>query len=116
MTTRDVYKGIGDYDRMKACIAKEESIRKFLRMFLADENYGLLKSALAANDVQRAFLGAHTLKGVCQNLCLTSLYEIDYIVTEALRAGDLDEAQKHMPELGIRYERAVDQISRMDEE
>lgn len=116
MTTRDVYKGIGDYDRMTSCIAKEESIRRFLRMFLNDENYGVLKSALAANDVNRAFLGAHTLKGVCQNLCLTSLYEIDYIVTEALRAGDLDEANRHMPELTARYERAYEQISRMDEE
>ncbi len=116
MTTRDVYKGIGDYDRMTSCITKEESIRKFLRMFLNDENFDMLKSALAANDVRRAFLGAHTLKGVCQNLCLTSLYEIDYIMTEALRAGDIDVAKEHMPELTARYERAIEQISRMDEE
>ena len=116
MTTRDVYNGIGDYDRMSACIAKEESIRKFLRMFLSDDNFEKLKNALAANDVSRAFLGAHTLKGVCQNLCLTSIYEIDYIVTEALRAGNIDEAKQHMPELTARYERAVDQISRMDED
>ncbi len=116
MTTRDVYKGIGDYDRMCACIAKEESIRKFLRMFLNDENFEILKSALAANDVHRAFLGAHTLKGVCQNLCLTSLYEIDYIVTEALRAGNIDEAKLRMPELTARYNLAIEQISKMDEE
>lgn len=116
MTTRDVYEGIGDYDRMITCISKEESIRKFLRMFLTDENFDILESAMAANDVHRAFMGAHTLKGVCQNLCLTSLYEIDYIVTEALRGGDIDEAKKHMPELKARYERAMDQIGRMDEE
>ena len=116
MTTRDVYKGIGDYDRMISCIAKEESIRKFLRMFLNDENFEMLRSALAANDVHRAFLGAHTLKGVCQNLCLTSLYEIDYIVTEELRSGNIDEAKSLMPELTVRYEKAIEQISKMDEE
>ena len=115
MITRDVYEGIGDYDRMITCITKEESIRKFLRMFLKDENYGILEKAMLANDVQRAFYGAHTLKGVCQNLCLTELYEIDYIVTEALRAGDLDKAREMMPELKARYEKAVYQISRMDE-
>lgn len=114
MTTRDVYDGIGDYDRMVACIAKEESIRKFLNMFLRDENFSILEKAIAANDVERAFYGAHTLKGVCQNLCLTQLYETDYIVTEALRNGDLEEAKKHMPELKERYDRAMMQIAEMD--
>ena len=115
MTTRDVYEGIGDYDRMVACIAREESIRKFLRMFLKDENFSILEKAVAANDVQRAFYGAHTLKGVCQNLCLTHLYEIDYQVTEALRAGDIETAKSHMPELKKRYDLTWERISRMDE-
>ena len=115
MTTRDVYDGIGDYDRMVACIAKEESIRKFLRMFLRDENFSILEKAVAANDVKRAFHGAHTLKGVCQNLCLTYLYQTDFKVTEALRAGDIDSAREMMPELKSRYEKTLDQISRMDE-
>ena len=115
MTTRDVYDGIGDYNRMTACIANEESIRKFLRMFVQDQNFGILEKAMAANDVERAFYGAHTLKGVCQNLCLTSLYEIDYMVTEALREGDLETASGYMPELKARYDQAILQISQMDE-
>ncbi len=115
MTTRDVYDGIGDYDRMVACIAKEESIRKFLRMFLRDENFSILEQAMAANDVKRAFYGAHTLKGVCQNLCLTYMYEVDFKVTEALRSGDLDMAKAFMPELKKRYQETMDHISKMDE-
>ena len=115
MTTRDVYDGIGDYDRMVACIAKEESIRKFLRMFLRDEIFSILEKAMAANDVNRAFYGAHTLKGVCQNLCLTHLYEMDFQVTEALRAGDIEAAREFMPELKARYEKTLEQISKMDE-
>ena len=115
MTTRDVYEGIGDYNRMATCIAKEESIRKFLRMFLKDENFSILEKAIAANDVQRAFYGAHTLKGVCQNLCLSHMYELDFQVTEALRAGDIDTAKSLMPELKARYEKTMQQISRMDE-
>ena len=115
MTTRDVYDGIGDYDRMVTCIAKEESIRKFLRMFLKDENFSILERAITANDVERAFYGAHTLKGVCQNLCLTHLYELDYIVTEALRSGDIETAKDLMPELTKRYQQTIDQISKMDD-
>ncbi len=115
MTTRDVYEGIGDYDRMTACIAREESIRKFLRMFLKDENFSILQKAMAANDVERAFYGAHTLKGVCQNLCLTYIYEIDYIVTEALRDGNIEEARRLMPELKERYDKAVIRIAEMDD-
>ncbi len=115
MTTRDVYDGIGDYDRMTACIAKEESIRKFLRMFLKDENFSILEKAIAANDVKRAFYGAHTLKGVCQNLCLSHLYELDFQVTEALRSGDIDTAKALLPELKARYEKTFNQISKMDE-
>ena len=74
-----------------------------------------LEKAIAANDVERAFYGAHTLKGVCQNLCLTQMYETDYVVTEALREGDLEEAKKHMPELKARYDKAMLRIAEMDE-
>ena len=115
MTTRDVYEGIGDYDRMVTCIAKEESIRKFLRMFLQDENYSILEQAILANDVERAFYGAHTLKGVCQNLCLTYLYDIDYQVTEALRVRDIETVKGLMPELRSRYTQTIEQIARMDD-
>ena len=115
MTTRDVYNGIGDYDRMISCISNEESIRHFLRMFLEDENYGVLKEALENDDVQKAFYGAHTLKGSCQNLCLGELYDIDYEVTEALRVGDISGAKERFPELTEAYNRVIDKITRMDE-
>ena len=84
-------------------------------MFLKDENFSILEKSMASNDVKRAFYGAHTLKGVCQNLCLTHLYEIDYQITEALRSGDIDTARTFMPELKARYEKTVGQISKMDE-
>ena len=94
MTTRDVYDGIGDYDQMTSCIANEESIRKFLRMFIEDQNFPQLEKAMENDDVKEAFSRAHTLKGVCQNLCLTKVYEIDFLVTEALREGKIMEAKK----------------------
>ncbi len=115
MTLREIYEGIGDYDRMTACIAKEESIRKFLKMFLKDENYSILERAMSASDVERAFYGAHTMKGVCQNLCLTHLYEQVFVVTEELRAGNLEGAREHMPELKKRYNQAIERIETMDE-
>lgn len=114
MTTRDVYKDIGDFDRMISCISNEESIRNFLRMFLEDDNFSIMESALNENDSQKAFYGAHTLKGSCQNLCLTRLYSVDYDITEALRIGDLEKARKIFPRVREEYEKVVGRITSMD--
>ena len=42
---------------------------------------------MSRGDLREAFRHAHTLKGVAQNLSLTSLAEAASVLTEALRAG-----------------------------
>ncbi|MCR5097997.1 MAG: Hpt domain-containing protein [Lachnospiraceae bacterium] len=103
MTVRECYDLIGDYDRVYACFHNDEKIAKFLKMFLADENYKKLSEALAAGDVDTAFLAAHTLKGVCQNLALDDLYNADVQVTEALRGNDLLKARELFPDVEREY-------------
>ena len=49
-------------------------IGRFVRMFLQDDSFQILEEALRRGDVKEAFRGAHTLKGVCQNLGFSNLY------------------------------------------
>lgn len=62
-------------------------LRKFVGKYLADPTFGNLESAAAVQDWKGAFLAAHTLKGVAQNLGFDKLQRSASELTEALR-GD----------------------------
>ena len=51
-------------------------IQRFTLKFLEDQSYLQLKQALENKNYEDAFRGAHTLKGVCQNLSFDRLYEV----------------------------------------
>ena len=57
---------------------------------MQDDSFQILEEALRRGDVKEAFRGAHTLKGVCQNLGFSNLYAPTYTLTETLRAGQLE--------------------------
>ena len=69
MTIQECYKKMGaDYQEVLGRLYNEAMICKFVRMFLQDDSFQILKEALRRGNVKEAFRGAHTLKGVCQNL------------------------------------------------
>lgn len=68
-------------------IPSEKMLRKFVGKYLADPTFGNLESAAAVQDWKGAFLAAHTLKGVAQNLGFDKLHRSASELTEALR-GD----------------------------
>ena len=113
MTVKNCYNGIGDYEKVSACFHGDDRIKRFLGLFLQDDNYQKLEKALAEDDVDTAFIAAHTLKGVCQNLCLISLLEVDIEVTEALRAKNLKLAKDNFPKVQEEYKKAFDRISQL---
>ena len=91
MTIQECYKKMGaDYQEVLGRLYNEAMICKFVRMFLQDDSFQILEEALRRGDVKEAFRGAHTLKGVCQNLGFSNLYEPTYTLTETLRAGQLE--------------------------
>lgn len=91
MTIQECYKKMGaDYQEVLGRLHNEAMICKFVRMFLQDDSFQILEEALRRGDVKEAFRGAHTLKGVCQNLGFSNLYEPTYTLTETLRAGQLE--------------------------
>lgn len=97
MTIQKCYKKMGaDYQEVLGRLYNEAMICKFVRMFLQDDSFQILEEALRRGDVKEAFRGAHTLKGVCQNLGFSNLYAPTYTLTETLRAGQLEGTQEQL--------------------
>ena len=90
MTIQECYKEMGaDYEEVFHRLPRESMVLKFALMFLNDDSYPKLEQSLKEGNAQEAFRAAHTLKGVCQNLGFTNLYQPAYELTEVLRAGTL---------------------------
>lgn len=90
MTVKECYSLIhGNYEEAKERFDSEERVKKFLTMFLKDDNYQKLCEAMEEGNCEDAFLYAHTLKGLCANLSLTVLFEEAKALTELLRGGEL---------------------------
>lgn len=86
MTVQECYNAIGgDYPDALRRLGTDERIKKFLLMFIKDHNFSDLKTALAQDDYEAAFMAAHTIKGIALNLGLTTLAAVDSELTEILR-------------------------------
>ena len=118
MTLQECYEVIGgNYEDVLKRLRSEVLIRKFTLKFLEDKSYSQLKQALEDKNFEDAFRGAHTLKGVCQNLSLDRLYEASRDLTELLRdrTGEqpgIPEAMEKVTEL---YEETIEGIKKLQE-
>lgn len=98
MTIKECYEAMGgDYEDVLKRLMNEARIQKFALMFKKDPSMSQLTQAMDAGDVETAFRAAHTLKGICANLGFKSLFEVSYDITEALRAGDMEQAKVMWP-------------------
>lgn len=114
MTVEQFYEYIqGDYNGTKSRLMTDDRILRFVNKFPADGSYNLLVDSLASANVEEAFRAAHTIKGVAQNLGFTALYKAAEAVTEILRAGNLDVADK-MPELTKFYNLTMEGIAQLN--
>lgn len=93
MTVKECYEAIGaDYEDVMGRLRKDERVQKFVLKLLDDKSYELLEKSVASKDMSEAFRAAHTLKGVCQNLSLTPLFQSASELAERLRnAQDYSE-------------------------
>lgn len=111
MTLQECYAALGgDCAEVLGRLRSESLVQKFVLKFPADPSFGLLETSLAAENWPEAFRGAHTLKGVCQNLSFTALYRSSAALCDALRGGEAPD-----PALAARveedYRRTVDAIN-----
>lgn len=91
-------------------MGSEALFEKFLNMFLKDKSMSLLLESLDKNDIQEAFLQAHTMKGVVSNLEISSLSEILVPLTDELRENKTEHIKEKVDELNIRYNAICDLI------
>lgn len=111
MTLEECYESLkGDYEEVVNRLCSRKFVEKFLVKFLADKSYEDLHRYLDEENYEEAFRAAHTLKGVCQNLGIKSLYESDYEVTEALRGGKNEVTPEMLQRLDADYENVVHAI------
>lgn len=108
MTIQECYAALGgDYEEVVGRLYSEALVKRFVGKFLADQSFQLLESSLSAEEYDEAFRAAHTLKGVCQNLSFTSLYQSSHEITEALRTKDYAQAARLFSDVSRDYERTV---------
>ena len=51
-------------------------VQKFVYKFLDDKSFSLFESSIGSKDYEDALRAVHTLKGICQNLSFTRLFEV----------------------------------------
>lgn len=79
---------------------------KYLKKFPQEDSFNKLEQALEAQDVDAAYLAAHTIKGVAGNLSVDSVYEASLPINDALKSGDIVKANQLYPNFRQLYERA----------
>ena len=116
MTLQECYAAMGgDYEGVMGRLRSERMVQKFVLKFLADGSYDLLLTSAAAEDWQEAFRAAHTIKGVCQNLGFSRLYESSSELSEALRHGYTPEADGLADQVKEDYRKTTDAIRAFQE-
>ena len=105
---QEAYNELGaDYDGVLKRLMNESLVTRFVGKFFDDDSFAKLEEALAAKDVKAAFMAAHTLKGVCQNLGFSNLYEPASALTEILRADSLEGTEELFVQVKEQYERTI---------
>ncbi len=93
MNLKECYEELGgNFEEVSKRLPKETMIKKFVFKFLNDKSFESLTTSVENHDYSTAFMAAHTLKGVCQNLSFTRLFESSNLITEALRGDDHNES------------------------
>ena len=93
MNLEEFYAQIGgDYADTLQRLCNENMVKKFVKKYQDDPTCADLHNAVLQQDWEAAFRGAHTLKGVAQNLGFERLYAVSVPLTEAMRgAKPLDD-------------------------
>ena len=111
MTLQECYAAMGgNYDEVLGRLRSDRLIRKFVLKFVDDGSYQLLLDSMASRNYEDAFRAAHTIKGVCQNLDFTKLYQSSSQLSEALRNGFTPEAPALVEQVKADYTQTADAI------
>ena len=111
MNLKDCYiKFGGDFDEVLGRLRREQTIQKFVYKFLDDKSFFLFEASMGNKDYAEALRAVHTLKGICQNLSFTRLFESSSLVTNALKENDYNKAVDMMPQLSNDYCQIINKV------
>ena len=111
MDLKDCYMKLGgNFDEVMGRLGREQIIRKFVYKFLDDKSFSLFEASMVKKDYSEALRAVHTLKGICQNLSFTRLFESSSLATTALKQNDWNKAVDMMPQLSKDYYEIIDVI------
>lgn len=97
----------GNFDEVIGRLQREKMIEKFLYKFLNDGSFALFEASMDKQDYGEALRAVHTLKGVCQNLSFTRLYESSSKINNALKENDYSKAIEMAPQLSEDYHKII---------
>jgi len=78
---------------LKRVMNNSKLLAKLFKKFKEDRNLIDLEAALTANDLPKAQISAHTLKGLSANLSLTELYKQVLELETQIKAGSVVPGQ-----------------------
>lgn len=115
MTIQEFYTEIGsDADNILKRLSSEGLIKRLVKKFPQDKSFMELKTGLEQKDAERAFLAAHTLKGICLNMEFNSLGKACSELTEKLRGRQLDGTQELFEHAEHEYQKILQAIEQID--
>ena len=114
MNLKDCYiKFGGDFDEVLGRLRREQTVQKFVYKFLDDKSFSLFEASMGNKDYGEALRAVHTLKGICQNLSFTRLFESSSLATIALKEDDWNKALDMMPQLSKDYHAIINAIEEL---
>ena len=114
MNLKDCYiKFGGDFDEVLGRLRREQIVQKFMYKFLDDKSFHLFEASVENKDYEEALRAVHTLKGICQNLSFTRLFESSSLMTKALKENDWNKADDMLPQLSMDYYEIINAIEEL---
>ena len=111
MNLRECYMKLdGNYDEVVQRLQNEYIVEKFMFKFLKDKSFNFLKISIQNENYEDAHRYVHTIKGICQNLSFTRLFESSSLVTNALKGNDWSKAVDMIPKLSKDYYETINVI------
>ncbi|MDY5987968.1 Hpt domain-containing protein [Sporofaciens sp. SGI.106] len=119
MEVKDFYEALGaDYNVIIGRLRKDDRIKKYLLLFLKDDNFSLMCQAVETMDYEKIFATGHTLKGMSMNLELTPLVNAVVELVEYVRPGvrdtyDDEKIKVDFQKIADAYQKTVNLIEQL---
>ena len=116
MNIKDLYTELGeDTELVIARFGGNTSfLERFVRKFVEDPTYGHLMKSLEDKDYHEIEIGAHTLKGVAENLGFNKLSVTAASVVQAVRENKTDIIPGLSEAMSAEYKKVLECIAGLD--